>query len=337
MSGFGGIGRRGGGGGNIGSPIGALLDVDIRSDRLVRNTVAGAVTIAAGSTFTRATVADWLNSAGDNFATQAASGVLRRDSARGALPEPPQTNLFLNSFAPVTQTITVVNGTTYTVSRGFGAGSVTLSGALTGTVTAATPVTGVASGTSLTVTVVAPILFVNVVAAAFSTSPISTAGTSATRNGDVLTLNSPVPILTDCTLVFIGQMPSDIPVGQSRVAFRHGPTATTGIRLVCDSTNFIWGETSQVSASVARPAFGARFAIAGRYSGTARAVSLNGGTVNTATAAGSVAAQSVMAFGGNSTDDGLQWNSFVERTIVFPNAVNDATLQQYSTLATWGG
>lgn len=96
---------------------------------------------------------------------------------------PTRTNLFLNSFAPVTQTITISNTTQYTVSM-TGTGSLTLSGGGTGTVTASAPVTFTSSSTSLTVTVSGSPSTVNVTTGAFAVPPIQTAGTSATVVGN---------------------------------------------------------------------------------------------------------------------------------------------------------
>lgn len=61
-------------------------------------------------------------------------------------------NLALNSAAPATQSIAVVSGADYTVEC-TGSGSITLSGAGTGTVTEGNPVEVTASTTSLTLTV----------------------------------------------------------------------------------------------------------------------------------------------------------------------------------------
>lgn len=98
-----------------------------------------------------------------------------------------RTNLFLNSFAVATQTVTVVSSTTYTVSI-TGSGSITLSGAGTGTVTAGNPVTFTAGTTSLTCTVTGSPSTCNVEAGTFASPPIQTAGTSVTVNGNQQTI-----------------------------------------------------------------------------------------------------------------------------------------------------
>lgn len=130
----------------------------------------------------RALTAYALNSSGayESFG----SNVLRRTNL-GVTIEESRTNLFSNSAAPATQTITVVNGTTYTVSC-FVSGSATLSGAGTGVVTPGNPITFVASSTSLTVTISGSPFCVNVSAASTASTPIVGSGATTTRPVDVV-------------------------------------------------------------------------------------------------------------------------------------------------------
>lgn len=101
----------------------------------------------------------------------------------GVLIEEARTNLFLNSDAPATQTITVTDGATYTVSV-IGSGSADFSDAGTGSATQGSPVTITASGTSLTVTVTGSVDYCQVEEGAFATSMIMTAGSPAPRAAD---------------------------------------------------------------------------------------------------------------------------------------------------------
>ena len=104
---------------------------------------------------------------------------------RGPLIEPPSTNLFLNSTAPVTQNITTT-AQAYTVTV-LGTGDVTLSGTATGTATQGSPLTVTASAGTLTCTVTGTLTRVNVEAGAFGTSFINTAATTVTRPAANLT------------------------------------------------------------------------------------------------------------------------------------------------------
>lgn len=122
------------------------------------------------------------------------SGALRIGS-RGLLIEETRTNLFLNSAVGVTQTVTVVISTTHTVSF-RGTGTITLSGAFVGSLVGTgannfVALTFTPATTSLTLTITGDVRNVNLEAKLSSSTWISTAGASATRNGDVLTVSSP--------------------------------------------------------------------------------------------------------------------------------------------------
>lgn len=162
---------------------GASMHADFAANRLF-----GASDFATAFPITRAT-AGYADDSGGNW-TSFGTGVLRRTD-KGLKIEEARTNLFLNSLAPVTQTITVSNATVYTVSLWATGGTLTLSGAGSGTVNANGSITFTSSSTSLTVTcnsLSGAFQCVNVEAGAFKTSPISTAGASAARNGDAVTL-----------------------------------------------------------------------------------------------------------------------------------------------------
>ena len=124
------------------------------------------------------------NNASNVFEQMAAN--IGRISYVGGVPtllmESARTNLFLNSFAPITQNITVVNGTIYTVS--INGGTATLSGAGSGSATTGNNRTFTASGTTLTVTISGSSNWCQVEAGSLSTSIIATLGSSVTRVAD---------------------------------------------------------------------------------------------------------------------------------------------------------
>jgi len=138
----------------------------------------------------------YINSAG--VITAATTNVARFDYdpvtllPRGLLIEESRTNLFLNSNAPATQTITVASGSAYSISF-YGTGVLTLSGALTQVMTGGayptrTTYTGTASTTVLvvTVTTLGTMSYPQVELGAFATSAIPTGASSVTRAADVV-------------------------------------------------------------------------------------------------------------------------------------------------------
>ena len=146
-----------------------------------------AVPCASQISATRAStgMAQWADGHWSSFAAN-----VPRITDQGLLVEEARTNLFLNSQAPVTQTVTVVSSSVYTVSV-YGNASVVLSGATAGTVTQGNPKTFTAGSTSLVCTVSGAggtFQNVQVELGGFATSPIVTAGSTVTRAADVITL-----------------------------------------------------------------------------------------------------------------------------------------------------
>jgi hypothetical protein len=141
--------------------------------------------------FTRASLATRVKS--DGLIEEVSTGVPRLDypplgGCPSLLVEPQRTNLFLQDLSGagiVTRTVTVVNGTQYSVSV-YGSGSMTLSGAGTGTVTDGSHVTFTASSTSLTLTLSGSLDYCQVEAGAYPTSIIFTELATETRNADVI-------------------------------------------------------------------------------------------------------------------------------------------------------
>lgn len=154
------------------------------------NFLAG--TLPSGLTFTRSTVATYIDVAG---AIQTAAINAPRfeydpvtHALRGLLIEEQRTNLFLNSATLVTQNVTTT-ATPYTLSF-YGTGTVTLTGTsiagpLVGT-DATTRVTQTFTPTAgtLTCTVIGSVTSAQIEAGAYATSYISTVGTTVARGAD---------------------------------------------------------------------------------------------------------------------------------------------------------
>lgn len=176
--------------------------------------------------------------------------------------------------------------------------------------------------------------------ATYDTSPALTGASSATRLADVLSL--PVSLSGDFTAVAIGRAPAIATPSSRLLALNLNATNHLQIRRGFGDPSQLLFESVIAGSGTGNAATatgflvgGSRFAIATRRSGSTVAISGNGASVVSATPSSMPASASGVDIG--HVAGTFQWNDFIERVIVFPTAVNDATLQQYSTLATWGG
>jgi hypothetical protein len=152
---------------------------------------------AAIVTLTRASVANYINSAGTM--TSAAVDAPRIDyhpqtlALRGLLLEGSRTNLLLNSGTLATQNVTVT-AQTYVLTF-FGTGSVSWSGAATGSIGGsatnirARAIISASAGT-LSLTVTGTVTNAQLEAGPVETSYITTAGATATRSADAAVITS---------------------------------------------------------------------------------------------------------------------------------------------------
>lgn len=99
------------------------------------------------------------------------------------------TNLLLNSFAPATQTVSVSDATTYTLSV-YGSGSAEITAGGSGTATDGSPLTFTTTGTSVTVTVTGTLDVFQLEAGSDATSPIETTGSAVIRAADAAACES---------------------------------------------------------------------------------------------------------------------------------------------------
>lgn len=111
-----------------------------------------------------------------------------RFTTDGLILEMAATNLLLNSEAPVTQTVTVTNGTQYTLAAyGEGAGYAFISDGGSGTAPIGNPVTFTAAGTSVEISVSGTLEGFQLEAGTKASSFIATAGATVSRSADILT------------------------------------------------------------------------------------------------------------------------------------------------------
>lgn len=236
-------------------------------------TVPQSVAFTDVFSFTRGSVAEYIDAAGT--AQQATSDAPRfdyRNGYRQLLLEGPATNLFLNAFAPSTQTVAAVNGGQYTVSC-RGTGSLTLSGAATGTVTQSTPLTFTASTTSLTLTVSGSLNRAQVETGAVASSFVQTGAAAATRTADSCRLSPVGEALVQKSAVTLlvkgqgiqGSLGRLVGIGDEIIRLN---TAQTGI--LSGNSLLLSNLTTPLPAS----------GVCIGWNGSGRSGSFNGGTVN---------------------------------------------------------
>jgi hypothetical protein len=418
---------------------GSLLDINLRqswqAEGAALRSIAGTSGFypAGSGTFTRASVADWINVAGNGLETQAASGALRREAVRGALIEEAVTAQAYNSSLagavagspgtlPTSWTVSIPAGITRTIALGTTNNIPWIDITLTGIVTTAAQVSiifaannavaaltgetwsasafaavtqglgvlpnpiftmaernagltglvfdgtavlngvfsrrtktrllnqattafvtwgcvtdSVPSSTDLTATPFTIRIGLPMLNQGQLTSPILTTNSgTVTRAADVLSV--PVSLAGDFTAVFIGRL------GAGPVArlFSASDGSNNNVREAFSSSpnlfvnQVVAGVSTGAIASITAPSVGSRFAYAARFTPTATAASLNGGALSTAVLSSAPSGINTL-FIGNRFGGDRSWSDYIERVIVFPTAVSDATLQTYSTLATWGG
>lgn len=154
--------------------------------------------LPSGVTFARASSGTRFNASG--VMVSEAANVPRFDydpvslALRGLLVEERRTNLFLQSAAPATQSITV-SASTYTLSF-YGIGNIILSGAYSATITgnAAFPtrstLTFTPSAGTLTLTVNGSISYPQLEGGSFATSYIPTTSSAKTRASDIISITN---------------------------------------------------------------------------------------------------------------------------------------------------
>lgn len=196
--------------------------------------------------------------------------------------EPAATNLFLNSNAPATQTIVISNSTAYTVTI-YGTATVVLTGAVNHTVLSDTSYTFTSGSTSLVCTVsgVSGTCYVQVELGSTATSPIITAGSSVTRQGDVPNAVT-IPLnQTELTLFFDGVVNSANHTSANLITTNESVTSSIGLLRGASSSKInlfviIGGVIVVTISSSSLFALGERIKIAGIFKSGACKLFING-------------------------------------------------------------
>jgi len=167
------------------------------------------------------------------------------------------------------------------------------------------------------------------------TSPIATSWSSAvTRAADVLTLSQAMG--ASGTLVAIVNENIETAFGR----YIQLDTGVDANRLVLARGNangtVAFGSAGTGSGSVSIAGAIGRKAVAAAYGPSDLAISVNGSAVTTSATHTAPTGLTTVRIGG-AVSGASNLNGFVERVILFPTRVNNATLQSYATLSTWGG
>lgn len=267
---------------------------------------------------------------------QFASGVARITN-KGLLYQPAaSTNLFLNSFTPATQDITLSATGNYILTV-WGTGSVavvgktaTITGA--GTASAGSPVTinCSASGT-ITCTVSGSPVAVQVEAGASSTGAIATTGSTATCQPDVISFGS-LSIASPYTIVAkIGGVQDS--AGATDVVLFNDATNGGGMYVASSvAGRLIVNEAGSLTANVGlgSSAVNTALSMAGRFQSNNSNGAMNGtlGTADTTTSPPTLTAvgvgRSLYSFGGGRP-------FYLRSLVIYPRAFSDAELQAAAT------
>lgn len=251
----------------------------------------------------------------------------------GLLIEESRTNLLLNSATLATQTCTVT-AATHTLSF-YGTGSVTLSGAATGTLTG----TGAGNRVSLTFNPAAGALTLTVSGTVtsgqleqggFPTSYVPTADAQVTRAADVASVNelSPWFNASEGTLYFKGNSRVFSRIGQTSVWLQQG--GYTGLRLYRQNSTQLWtlwntldGQGDSIADVAANLG---EFTHAASYSSSGISTSANGGTPTVVQANRTGFAPTSLRIGAYNL--GYYFNGHIESIRYFPHALASEELQR---------
>jgi len=257
----------------------------------------------------------------------------------GLLAEAARTNLFLQSAAPATQTVTVT-ATSHVLSF-YGTGTVTLSGAHTATLVGSgafparselvfTPTAG-----SLTLTISGSITSPQLEAGDVASSYIPTLGAATVREADIATVSLGTWFnAAEGTLVFEGSL--DSAQANGRIIEIDSGASTTRLSILWNTVlglpQFQVWEAGVLQAAIAPPGSSIDpsqpFRVAIAYKANEFAVSLNGGGLATDTSGAMATGLSILRLGRSVS--GAQGLMLAERVIHYPVRLGDTEIQALS-------
>jgi hypothetical protein len=253
--------------------------------------------------------------------------------AKGLLIENQRINLFLQTGSPANQTITVANGTAYSVSF-YGTGTLTLSGAATQTMNGSsanvrTSYTFTASTTSLVIAVSGSVTYPNVEAGGFATSHITTTTAAVTRSADIAQLTGAALALLQASAASI-IVENDTYANSSTFQYIVGFTAGDGSGLNYNGSAFTeWNGSANLTGNSSTRGATDRIGLA--FSGVGRSIVSNGGTVASDAGAIAGAAFPTVYLGSNGGAASFL-DGHIRSFAIYSSRLPDATLQAESVV-----
>ncbi len=346
---FGRMGGMGRGFGRLGSPLGraaastpawvmsgASADVDFANNR-AWVTGLGVVSIASLIAISRAsneTDLLWTSASGASYNTFGNDALALNSGGLNIYGA--ATNLLLNSTVPATQTVTLSATGNYTLwvngsgSAAIAAGTATITGA--GTATNGTPVTinCTATGT-VNVTVTGSLNAFQLESGTFGTPLIITAGVSATRAADNITLGTTLNNLWVNQTAGWASMRASSPNQVVNILSRLLDTNSGAAQFQISGSATNRGAMNRNSANAVTTAnaytAGTTLQMSGTWSASAMAISLNQGTVVSGTPAAFTSGTTNL---GNRADLARPWSGAIQRLVLGSTTLSNAALQALS-------
>jgi hypothetical protein len=319
---------------SVGTPWGASLDLSFMTPG----------TMPSGVTFTRASTGTYFDSAG--VLQTAAVNTPRWDydpvthALRGLLIEEARTNVLLNSATLVTQSVTVT-ATAYTLSF-YGTGTVTLSGASTGSLvgTGAFPqrvsLTFTPAAGTLTCTVTGSVQSAQLEAGTFATSYIAVTAAAVTRAADFATMPTAAWFSATAGTLEVEFIATNVPPAGAQAGMIRLDDGTDSNNLMVfmapqNPAVILYGvvaTVNQLSATVVGIS-GAPQKAAVAYGGLWRGAT--GGVTAAGTGSATPLPATRLMFGMGHSSQAWWLDGYIRRVRYWPRALSNSELQQVTT------
>lgn len=297
------------------------------------NQIASCITVSRASTGTNLLP----TTASGATITSFGNNVARITAGLGLLVEESRNNQLLNSTAPATQTTGSLAATAQTLWVN-GSGSAVLSNGsatgCTGTATQGNAVTFTPTVGTCTVTVSGSLFAFQLEAGSFGTSLIVTAGSTATRAADVVTVTN-VPNFGGSYTLFGKATPSEPSgVGNTQMIVSVGDNTINNRSEIYRNTASVAGQLGETGGSIYVNSTGQAWAnstsakLAGAYAPSDQSKVFNGGAAQSNATGTPFSAVTTVRLGARQDAAGLFFDGYLERVALWPTTrLPNANLQ----------